>query len=51
MSDRFPAQVWIGGQLSRTARLYPDDPDDVLHILGDACPELPPELEVFNLST
>lgn len=28
MANRFPAQIWIGGQLSRTARLYPDDPND-----------------------
>lgn len=28
MADRFPAQIWIGGQLSRSKRLYPDDPDD-----------------------
>ncbi len=28
MSDRFPAQICIGGQLSRTKRLYPDDKVD-----------------------
>lgn len=33
MSDRFPAQIWIGGQVSRTKRLYPDDPDDDTTIL------------------
>lgn len=33
MSDRFPADIRIGGQLSRTARLYPDDPDDDTTIL------------------
>ncbi len=33
MADRFPAQIWIGGQLSRTAQLFPDDPDDNTTIL------------------
>ncbi len=33
MSDRFSAQIWIGGQISRTARLLPDDPDDDTTIL------------------
>lgn len=33
MSDRFPAQIWIGGKISRTAKLYPDDPDDNTTIL------------------
>ena len=33
MSDRFPGQIWIGGQLSRIARLYPDAPDDDTTIL------------------
>lgn len=56
MSDRFSAQIWIGGQFSRTARLYPDDTDDDTTILqglidalssdgasheyGDACIEV-----------
>ena len=33
MADRFSAQIWIGGQLSRTARLYPGDPNDNTTIL------------------
>ncbi len=33
MADRFPAQILIGGQVSRTKRLYPDDPDDDTTIL------------------
>lgn len=33
MADRFSAQIWIGGQISRTARLYPDDPKDDTTIL------------------
>ena len=33
MSDHFPGQIWIGGKVSRTARLYPDDPEDTTTIL------------------
>jgi len=28
MADRFPAQIWIGGKVSNTERLYPDDEGD-----------------------
>lgn len=34
MSDRFPAQIWIGGQLSRSARLYPFTDDDTTILQG-----------------
>ncbi len=33
MADRFPGCIRIGGQLSRNARLYPDDPDEPATIL------------------
>lgn len=33
MADRFSAQIWIGGQISRTKRLYPDDKDDDTTVL------------------
>lgn len=34
MSDRFAAQIWIGGKVSNTERLYPDDEGDKTTILA-----------------
>jgi len=33
MADRFAAEIWIGGKVSNTKRLFPDDPDDNTTIL------------------
>jgi len=33
MTDSFAAEIWIGGQVSRTARLYPDDLQDTTTVL------------------
>ncbi len=58
MTDRFSAQIWIGGKISHTALLYPDDPGDDTTILqgligalheDGASHELPPKLETFEI--